>query len=347
MPLDNVWAVDHLVRDAKGGRSFERYAFELERAHDEIARVAAHLATLEAGEASPKASGVGSLVDMVSALGSSMTSGMSSAYAELTTTPGRSPIDMSVCGEAVEVGVQTRFPPTPPREADLEELVESLEAMNAKMSDANKGPEGKVAEHVPEIRGGDALGDRSGAVDQPCPYAGMRCWGCDQPFALGEKVRSQGAGLVHPLPECEAKAKAREDEALAVEMGTAAVGPFFAVYSDEIGAAGVYSSREEAERWAQGESEEDLGVMKEFDTLEEAEAFVKEKTHERAVQLASYRPKKPIGKGSELRINQIVEHVVPTFAQAVNIQHLFQQLPYPQATPQPPPSQAPAGQKNF
>ena len=50
---------------------------------------------------------------------------------------------------------------------------------------------------------------------------------------------------------------------------------------------------------------------------------------------------------SGVRTAELVEHVVPTFAQAVNIQHLFQQLPYPQATPQPPPSQAPAGQKIF
>jgi hypothetical protein len=125
---------------------------------------------------------------------------------------------------------------------------------------------------------------QTGEVCQPCQYASMACAGCHVNFAVGETMLSHGTALVHRSQSCKAAhnvsaARAAQEELEAASSPT----QYYGVYSDEVGASGVYVTWAEVARLVEGEEGRAAhAVSAVFDVCAEAVEFVQEQTRVRA-----------------------------------------------------------------
>jgi hypothetical protein len=121
-------------------------------------------------------------------------------------------------------------------------------------------------------------------VCQPCQYGALTCAGCQIAFRQGESMVSHGTALVHQSPACEAAHEAEAARLVRKELESAqAPIEYYGVYSDEIGASGVYSAWEEVERLLQGEHGREMhAVSLVFEFHAEAAEFVRERTRARS-----------------------------------------------------------------
>ena len=149
-------------------------------------------------------------------------------------------------------------------------------------------------------RGGDLAGQTCGRVCQPCQYAAMACAGCHVNFELGESMVSHGTALVHPSAACEAAHDAEVAQRVQAELEEArAPARFWGVYSDEVGASGVYSAWEQVERLVMGDHGRAMHAeAAEFPLYAGAAAFVSARTRSRAEAAGAVSPGGGDGRGA-------------------------------------------------
>ena len=182
----------------------------------------------------------------------------------------------------------------------LDSITRQLDSLNVRSSPSNRGPEGRVAQPQFTARGGQAEGIRSTGVEQVCPYAGTLCAGCGLSIGKGETMRSHLDGVVHPTSECTALLDADFERRLGERMA-AGERLFYAVYSEELGASGVYETREEAVRWLTGAARAEFARMKAFATHEEATRFIRDRLLERSTESVLASGKRRVKGSSTMR----------------------------------------------
>jgi hypothetical protein len=303
-----LYTVDHLVEELKGGISFSRFAFDFERANLEIMQTfgARQAPTNDWVMLSPDDS------PHVQQVGGSLS--------------GYEPFEESRC----EPGAGGR--PAVTDDSGLDEVVRGLEQTFIEQSPGKTGGEGTLRRaEDPEIerlraavsalsweskQPSTAAGRRAvlesdlasqraqldarrvspegategmrGVRSQPCRYLGMACYGCARGFALGEMMESCTPGLVHPSASCRELAGQRREETMRAEVERSESTPeFWGVYSDEPGASGVYTSRAQVEHLLDEESRVRWGVeAASFSTHAQAHDFVSSMASERACALS-------------------------------------------------------------
>ena len=258
-----LWTVDHLVEEVRGGRTFERYLFNASEAHAQIDRASAQGRAATAGWqlSSPE----------------SLASLSPSFYEEYVPLP--SPLAVaSVASSVAEVGGA---------ETDgLEAIARDLDRLHLERHQSNRGPEGQLDPRDPRTRGGETEGDRSGSVRQPAPYGEMRCAGCGERFEVGEQTASCGDGLIHPCDACYDAAMGSLAQRVGAAAAAAAQPPsVYAVYSEELGGSGLYATHEEASRWC--DSAHTHARMWVCSGPEEGARLIQARTAERAAAAAA------------------------------------------------------------
>jgi len=169
-----LWTVDHLVKKLMSSASgrVSRVQFDYHEANAEIARRGGSWQAPRVGwaEAETPAGSRG---------GAEAGSAIRSPDYDLdgTGTGAYSPFSSE--------GIESRL-----AEVELAEAVDSVQEDAERRHTVNRGPEGRVAARVMEVRGGAPEG-QGGPVQQPCPYIGMTCGGCNGAFELGEAPLEQ------------------------------------------------------------------------------------------------------------------------------------------------------------
>ena len=168
-------------------------------------------------------------------------------------------------------------------EQDLDVANAGLDALHLSQSAVKSGPEGRIEGREFKVtHQAETLGDRTGGVLQPCPYAGIPCAGCGNPFQVGATMESHLDALVCPSVECRELHQARVGQEASVKQEPRV---FYGLYSDTVGASGVYTDRAVITYWVgQEDAKEEGTIYDEFTSSEEAHAFVGSKTRERAAQ---------------------------------------------------------------
>jgi hypothetical protein len=168
-------------------------------------------------------------------------------------------------------------------EDGLEQAGEQLERLRLSQCAAKTGSEGRILGRGATVRGGELEGE-TGRVRQPCQYALLSCAGCHVNFALGEMMVSHGTALVHSSQACEEAHGAEAAQQVQAELEAArAPARYYGVYSDEVGASGVYVEWAEVARLVQGKHGRESGaVSAAFDIYADAVGFVRARTLERA-----------------------------------------------------------------
>ena len=172
-----------------------------------------------------------------------------------------------------------------PAAESLEQVVAELDALSLQRSAVNRGPEGKLPDHQPRIRGGATEGDRSGTVAQPCSYAAMRCAGCGEEFYTGEPMISHLDGVVHDLESCRHSHSSNFEARLLQERADASGSSqmWHAVYSDEPGVSGVYVTKSEADSLLKGSAGRSARYLA-CKSEEDGHTFVRRCLHEHATR---------------------------------------------------------------
>jgi hypothetical protein len=158
-----------------------------------------------------------------------------------------------------------------------------LERLRLGQSAAKTGTEGRLSGRGAVARGGEIAGE-VGRVGQPCQYSSIECAGCHVTFRLGERMESHGTALVHGTKGCRAAHDVEASQTARAELEAARMTTrYYAVYSDETGASGVYVEWAEAARLVDGAAGQAAhAVTATFESLAEATEFVSEQTKARA-----------------------------------------------------------------
>ena len=299
-----MWTVDGFVTDLRGGKTFDRVVFDVSRAHREISsRVTS--------------------VSRSDVLGWEMGSDDGSSTAE---SPAKYE-DFELVGRGLEPRAETEADgdeaereatsDESPAAAALEDVVSELDRLNLARSGANKGPEGRLPRATASVAQAGTEGDRSGAVVQKNQYVGMTCGGCREPFGEGEAMMSHLGALVHPTELCQSMNARAHEERLTAEAG---VRGFFAVYSEETGASGVYRSLAEAERWLTDESVRDHAQMRVVGSEEDGHRFIRSCINLRALA-GAHAPLPEEGgiAGSATRRVQFGEKMAPARLEKIDL----------------------------
>ena len=200
-----------------------------------------------------------------------------------------------------------------PMSEELEEVAGELSRLHLSQSSVKSGPEGVVREPSWEVRGGGREGSVE-PVTQPSPYGEIRCGGCDGQIALGSPMTSCGLSVCHPDAACVSTCKTREEARARVELEAQARPPvFYGVYSEELGASGVYTEWAEVSRLTDATEPACEGaVFGSFDSYAGAMDFVKARTRERSQPGAVGENAMPsFAYGSVTRQTQLAEKLAP------------------------------------
>ena len=282
-PAD-YWTVDGFVKHVGGGKTFDRFVFDVQGAH----------ASIEALIASGPGVDTNGWDMFESAMSETPLAG---SRGEGQPTP--------VSGYADYVHVPSPDP------AWLDEATQALDGLSLSINSVNRGPEGAIREELPRARGGEVQGDTTGSVVQPCQYEGIACRGCGGSFRFGEGMLSHGDGFTHQAMMCVKLGDAR-GQAAGSQGGSSAT-RFFGLYSDEVGASGVYTDRAAAEYWMQGSHESKHARLQECKSEEDAKTFIRRCTHERAVaSLKAPLPAEGGVAGSSTRRVHLAEKLAPS-----------------------------------
>lgn len=174
-----LWTVDAFIKPMAGGRTFDRFCFDADSAHRMIEGLK---------ESMPRAD----------------THGWDLCSPEGWEEAERLAADAASYTEYVHV-------PTP---EGLGEVVRSLDDLHLRTHPTIAGSGGALAPAEERVRGGEAEGDRSGAVMMPCQYGSIKCGGCQVAFQVGEPMQSHLGAMIHPTKECEAKHESELDRLL-------------------------------------------------------------------------------------------------------------------------------------
>jgi hypothetical protein len=296
-----LFTVDHLVDELKGGVTFSRFAFDFQKANVEIVRafgqqpVAANDWVMLSPDDSPV---------LHKTAGGSLS--------------GYEPFDLSPAeGE----------PSAEPE--GLDEVVQALEKVFVSQAAEKTGGEGVLAPRRGVAAVEETIGVR-GACEQRCQYVGIRCYGCEANFAIGAVMESCTPGLVHPNAGCRVLAKHRIATEAAAEVASKNAPPtYWGVYSDEPGASGVYTSQGRVDHLLEPEVREKFGVQVEsFSTHASAHAFVDRMAKARAVgfceEVDAVHPQEAAkavpgygSKGSTTRVTHLSEKLAPSHLDSI------------------------------
>jgi hypothetical protein len=254
-----MWAVDHLVEELSSNGRATRVSFDFVRANREIAERGGGVEEEVEWEALSPAGWWDHELDGP---------GVASGYSPFV------PSEPQAGGADADAGGVGDW---------LEQASEQLERLRLSQCAAKTGSEGRILGRGAAVRGGELEGE-TGQVRQPCQYALLSCAGCHVAFALGETMVSHGTALVHASRACEAAHDAEAAQQVQSELAAArAPTLYYGVYSDEVGASGVYVEWDEVARLVQGVHGRDAGaVSAAFAVFADAVEFVRARTLERA-----------------------------------------------------------------
>ena len=298
-----LWAVDHLVTPAGGGSTFQRVLFDVEAARVEIEAKQATEPTTEAGlfpedwvmmvtpkareaevttppMATPQAKEAEVVVQKTRAAPQSISPEMYERLNFVQSSGGHTWVIPSDSPPELETRARDFLAEV---EQDLHEASAGLASLHLSQSQVKSGPEGQITGREFRVtHQAETMGDRSGGVQQPCPYAGIPCAGCRNPFTVGDQMESHLDALVCPVVECRELHQARVARELAREPGATT---YYGLYSDTVGASGVYTEQAEVQYWIdQDDADEEGTTFSEFETAEAAREFVKSMTAARAAR---------------------------------------------------------------
>jgi hypothetical protein len=254
-----VWTVDHFVEAVSVKGRATKVSFDFAGANAEILRRGGAGGGDEAWEAASPAMG--------------SAHGLEAGY-----DSGYSPFEF---GGPLDAGREET--PEWSEDAELGRVSAQLERLRLGQCAAKTGREGQLFGRGMQVRGGEAEG-HAGQARQPCQYAALACAGCHATFALGDIMVSHGTALVHQSRACEQAHDAASAVAAQAELEAAGrPARFYGVYSDEVGASGVYAEWEEVARLVEGEhGRSEHAVWSSFDSFAEAVGFVTAQTRARA-----------------------------------------------------------------
>ena len=257
MQLSDLWLVDEFVRPVAGGRTFDRVIFNRALANDSIRALEAQM---------PRADthgwdlGVSSDDESTPALGGG--AGSYEQYVHVS-PPG---------GEAGS-------------SSDLANVVKSIDDLALRVSPVNRGSEGKVPAPPERVRGGETLGQVAPGVVQKCPYSGMTCVGCGGVIGRDELMVTYLSGVIHhdSLETCRELADADRKRRLEAEAAAAREpARFFALFSLEPGASGIYGSASDASRWLGTSKGLEHARLQECESESAGHEFIRACSHEHA-----------------------------------------------------------------
>ena len=184
-----LWTVDAYVKSAGGARTFNRFLLCVPEAHRAIEQ-------LELSMPRANTQGWDLCLDDEEWEGPSS---VASNYESFAGAAGG--------GSAADGG-----------EPSLSEVTRQLDDLALKASPAVAGPGGALRPDEQRCRQETTEGDRSGAVDQPCPYGQIVCVGCGERIAYGMMMRSVIGGVTHANAQCERLAREIHAQVLADEQ---------------------------------------------------------------------------------------------------------------------------------
>jgi hypothetical protein len=298
-----LWTVDAYVREAGGGKTFGRFVMDVPEAHRAIKQLQRSM---------PRSDTHG--WDLCTD-GDEEAPPSGAAYQEFD--GGKSPV--RAFGN---VPLSQQTPAAAPASEGLSEVVRQLDDLNLRACAAVAGPGGAIPAAEPRCRQEPTEGDRSGTVEQPCPYGEIQCVGCGERIPYGQLMRSVLGGVVHSHPDCERMARERHEKGLGDAEGVVAAGEaprlLYAVYSEEVGATGIYETELEALRWMEGPPESRRARFEAVTTEVEGHAFIRRCNHEAALSgMRALLPGEGGVAGSNTARTHLAERLAPKRLEAI------------------------------